>query len=109
MAGALEEVVFAYDCSRSSVFAIKQFYYQLPMLADRRVTVLHINREGNMNHKEHVNFKEWLDMHFREVTFLRLTREPREVLFEYFMIQNENNNQLLVTGAFGRNFLSTFF
>jgi hypothetical protein len=105
----LEEIVFAYDGSRSSVFAIKQFYYQLPKLADRRVIVLHINKEGNSNHKEYANFREWLDMHFPKVTFLELTGEPREVLFEYFMVQNEHNNQLLVTGAFGRNFLSTFF
>ena len=48
-------------------------------------------------------------MHFSKVSFLELTGEAREVLFEYLMTHNEQKNKLLVTGAFGRNYLSTFF
>ncbi|MCD6012961.1 MAG: hypothetical protein K0Q79_2823 [Flavipsychrobacter sp.] len=106
----IDEVVLAYDGSRSSVFAIKQFYYQLPKLADKRLVILHINKEKIEKwDKQNANFKEWLDMHFSNVSFLELTGEARNILFEYFMARSEQVNQLLVTGAFGRSFLSTFF
>lgn len=106
----VNEIVFAYDGSRSSVFAIKQFYYQLPRLADKRLVILHINKEKIEKwDKQHASFKEWLDMHFSNVSFLELTGEARDILFEYFMARSEQVNQLLVTGAFGRSFLSTFF
>lgn len=105
----ISEIVLAYDGSRSSVFAIKQFYYQLPKLADRRVVVLHINKEEHGKEHENEFFKEWLEMHFPKVSFLELSGNARDILFEYFMSHNENNDRLLVTGSFGRNFLSTLF
>jgi hypothetical protein len=105
-----DEIVLAYDGSRSSVFAIKQFYYQMSKLADKRVTVLHINKDSSpKKHGQHAYFKEWLDMHFANVSFLELSGEARDILFEYFMTHNDHNNKMLVTGAFGRNYLSTFF
>ncbi len=106
----IDEVVLAYDGSRSSVFAIKQLYYQLPRLADKRLVILHINKEKIEKwDKQHGQFREWLDMHFANVSFLELTGDARDIMFEYFMARSEQVNQLLVTGAFGRNFLSTFF
>lgn len=106
-----DEIVLAYDGSSSSVFAIKQFYYQLPKLADKRMVVLHINKEqgATLQTKEELqHFKEWLDMHFPKVSFLELTGNARDILFEYFL-SGDNPNRMLVTGAFGRNYLSTFF
>jgi len=107
----LEEVVLAYDDSRSSVFAIKQFCYQMPKLAEKRIVVLHICKESSQHSiaDEKAHFKEWLEMHFSNGSFLELTGEARDVLFEYFMLHNNNNNKMLVTGAYGRNYLSTFF
>lgn len=107
----IAEIVLAYDGSRSSVFAIKQFYYQMQKLADKRITVLHINKGSSSGkHKgQHDHFKEWLDMHFTNVSFLELEGDARDILFEYFMMHDDRNNKMLVTGAFGRNYLSTFF
>ncbi len=106
----IDEIVMAYDGSRSAAFAIRQFYYQLPKFSDKRMTVLHIHKnEIKKDSKENALLKEWLDMHFSKVSFLELTGDVREVLFEYFMTHSQQNNKLLVTGAFGRNFISTFF
>jgi hypothetical protein len=108
----VDEIVMAYDGSRSSVFAIKQFYYQLPKLAEKRIVVLHINKENvsvDRNDTAHLQFREWLDMHFAKVSFLELKGEARDILFGYFMVHGEQCNQMLVTGSFGRNYLSTFF
>lgn len=105
----IDEIVLAFDGSRSSAFAIKQFCYQLPKLADKRLIVLHINETDKKSTEDHTHFREWLTMHFPNITFLDLSGEPREVLFEYFMSHTEQRKQLLVTGAFGRSYLSTFF
>ena len=106
----IDEIIFAYDGSASSVFSIKQFYYLMPKLADKRVVVLHISKEkADKADRSNVLFREWLDLHYSNVSFLELTGEARDVLFEYFMTNNDSQNKILVTGAFGRNYLSTFF
>ena len=107
----INEVVLTYNGSRSSVFAIKQFYYQLPELGDKKIIILQINETDHTDgHKdEKAQFKEWLEMHFSKISFLEITGDAREELFKYFMEHNESNNKLLVTGAFGRTALSSFF
>ena len=108
----VNEVVFAYDGSKSSAYAIKQFQYQLPHLAHRKITVLHVSEHGHTSKsykKEQGLFKEWLQFNFSNISFLELEGEPRDILFEYFMEQEQRYNKMLVTGAFGRNLLSSFF
>lgn len=107
----IDDVVLAYDGSKSSVFAIKQFYYQLPELAGKNITVLHIseNNDGTEHEVERGLFKEWLDMHFAKATAIELNGDAREELYKYFMEHEQDTNKILVTGAFGRNFLSTLF
>lgn len=106
----IEEVVLAYDGSRSAMFAIKQFCYLLPKLTEKRVVVLHISKDKpDKDSKAHEQLIEWLNLHFSKVSFLELAGDAREVLFEYFMTQNDKRNKLLVAGAYGRGFLSTFF
>jgi hypothetical protein len=106
----IDDVVLAYDGSRSSVFAIKQFYYLLPEFAGKHIHILHI-RDDNASekHEENPLFVEWLNMHSSTTSFVNLSGNPREMLFEYFMIHNEHNNKMLVSGAFGRNLLSSLF
>ena len=107
----IEEVVIAYDGSHSSVFAIKQFYYQLPELADKKVTVLQIlEKDDHLGHSDEQNeFREWMSGHFQHVHYQEIRGNAGDTLPKYFVSNNENRNKLLVTGAFGRNLLSTFF
>jgi len=107
----IDEVIFAFDGSKGAAFAIKQFYYQLHELADKKITIVHIN-EGAINGRQAIqksNFKEWLDMHFANISFLELSGNPSDLLFKYFLENNADNNKLLVMGAFGRSVLSSFF
>ena len=107
----IEDIVLAFDGSASSVFAIKQFYYQLHELANKNVHVLHIsdeNKEG-ANTKEYDLLTDWLHLHFAHVSFINLKGNARDIMFEYFMTYNEHSNKMLVTGAFGRSLLSSFF
>ena len=105
----IEEVILAYDGSKSSAFAIKQFYAQLPSLGKTNVVVLHIKEDGHKSHKLNSHFKEWLDLHVSSVDYLELSGDPRDQLYDYLRELTEHNNKLLVTGSFGRTALSMFF
>jgi len=107
-----EEIVFAYDGSRSSVYAIKQFYYLLPQLADSKLTVLQVSeKRGHHSQKERERnlFNEWTETKFSNISFVDLKGDARDTLFKYFFEQESYFNKMLVTGAYGRNLLSTFF
>jgi len=106
------EVVFAYDGSRSSVYAIKQFYYLLPYFADKKTTILHVSEHGeplNVNERERNLLNEWLDKKFPESSFVTLNGDADDVLLKHFLAQETQFDKILVTGAYGRNLLSTLF
>ena len=105
----IDEIVFAFDGSKSSVFAIKQFCNFMPQFTNRKITVVHINKvtPGESHNTERALFNEWLAMHFSEVAFVELSGDPQDELFKYFMEQKERNNKMFVTGAYGRSFISS--
>ncbi len=107
-----EEVVFAFDGSKSSMRAIKQFIYLMPEFSGRNIHVLHISDEGETGRNDTLEvkqFTEWLNMHFNKISFINLKGNPREMLFSYFMDNNDKYNKMLISGAYGRTLLSTFF
>ncbi len=108
-ADQIDEIVFAFDGSRSSVFAIKQFCNLLPQFTKRKITVVHVNKAGrNEGHDtERALLNEWLTMHFLEVAFVELSGDPEDELFKYFMEMQERNNKMFVTGAYGRGIVSS--
>ena len=44
----VDNIVFCYDGSRSSVFAMKQFTYLFPQFAEKKVTVLEVEKQKRM-------------------------------------------------------------
>src|SRR5262249_42253206 len=105
----VDEVVFAFDGSASASFAIRQFHYLLPSFGHKTLHVLQVGTSDNDGKGENNDFPEWLNMHYPKHTFVNLTGDAREMLFEYFMANNGNNNKMLVAGSFGRSLLSLFF
>lgn len=106
----IEEIVLAYDESKSSIFALKQFYYHMPELVKNKVTVLHVvDGQGSENVQAKRAFHEWLETNFHNVAFEQIEGSPKNALFDYFMERNQSKKQMLVIGSFGRNFISTFF
>lgn len=107
----LDEVIIAFDGSKSASFAIRQFAYMLPSLCKGKVVVINISEEGGKDTSiavHHPSFTEWMDLHcpgYRQIT---LVGNARDVLFNYFM-ENDDNNKLLVAGSFGRSAVSRFF
>jgi len=108
----VDEIVFAYDGSKSSVFAIKQFFYLMPSFADKKMVILHVVEPGKSQEEDPMRdtlFEEWLKMKCSRYSTVTIAGDSRDGLFNYFMDHSGDNNKLLITGAYGRGILSSFF
>lgn len=102
----VEEVVFTYDGSKSSVFSIKQFAYLFPSLKNCKATVLWANEEGQWPEKEKYHLKEWLRNHYVSFSFEMPKGRADAELMSYLL---KKDKALVVMGAYGRSALSRFF
>jgi hypothetical protein len=102
---SLDEIIFTYNGTKSSVFAIKQFGYLFPELRHKKVTVLSIRSDGESAIEEQFKMKELLKSHYNEVEYVILKGEPSDQLFGYLI---EKKNCIVVMGAYGRGMLSRF-
>lgn len=103
---AIDEIVFTYDGSASSVFAIKQFTYLFPELSNTRASILQINSKGEWHNREKYKLKEWLKEHYKDFQFEVYQGKSSASLFDYVF---SRKNIFLVMGAYSRNTLSQFF
>lgn len=103
---AIDEVVFTYDGSASSVFAIKQFTYLFPQLHDKKISVLHINDTGEWKDVNRFKLKELLKNYYYDLHFEVLKGNIYKSLVEFAFTRK---NTFLVMGAYGRNTLSRIF
>lgn len=103
---AVEEIVFAYDGTESSVFAIKQFAHLFPGLADKKTTVVSVRDGEGMTLEQQFKIKEWLKAHYPHVEFVVLRGTASDELFGYLI---DKKNAIVVMGAYGRKMFSRFF
>lgn len=103
---AIDEIIFTYDGSACSVFAIKQFTYIFPQLHDKKINVVHINDTGEWNDVNRFKLKEHLKNYYYDLNFEVLKGNIYNNLIEYVF---KKKNTFLVMGAYGRNSLSRFF
>jgi hypothetical protein len=102
-----EEIVFCYDGSASSVFAIKQFTYLLPEFGNRKVLFLEVNKSGKEEFDDnHRRIMEWLRAHYHSVYYQILKGNSKDELFNYFFMKKK---KMIVMGAYGRSLLSNLF
>jgi hypothetical protein len=99
----IEQVIFAYDGSRSAVFAIKQFTYLFPELTDKKAIVLQVNEDVDMPLTEKEKIAELLKVHYSRIGFQVLQGNAKDELYNYLL---DKKNTLVVMGAFGRSWLS---
>lgn len=102
----IDEIIFTYDGTRSSVFALKQFTYLLPQLHNRSAILLRVTKENETATKEKYKLKEWLKAHYININLTTLHGNPVYELPEYML---HKKNSFLVMGAYGRNFFSNVF
>jgi len=98
--------VFAYDGTKSSVFAMKQFTYLFPELHDRKVLVLEVCEEDEHVVTAKEKLSAWLQNYYSNITYLVLYGKPKDELFGFLL---EKEKMFVVMGAFGRSMLSTLF
>ena len=101
-----EEIVFCYDDSAASVYAMKQFTYLLPQL--KHVTALLLEaREKNEDFDEaHQKMLSWLRTHYGTVRYHEVADEIKDPLLNYFFMQRK---KFVVMGAYGRTMISRWF
>ncbi|OQP38812.1 hypothetical protein A4H97_19045 [Niastella yeongjuensis] len=99
----IKEIVFAYDGSRSAVFAIKQFTYLFPELAEKKAIVLQVNKDDDMPVTEQDHLGKWLRLHYSSIGFKVLQGKATEALFTFL---HDRQHTIVVMGAYGRNGLS---
>lgn len=102
----IDEILFAYDGSASSVFAIRQFTAFFPELTDKKLTVLQVHEEENAPVTDREKIGELLRMHYSSIGFQVLYGKADDELFAHLL---GKKNIFVVMGAFSRGMLSTFF
>lgn len=103
---SIDEIIFAYNGSASSVFAIKQFTYLFPEWREKPATIVDVKEKGDNAIEHQFKMKEWLSAHYHHIDLKVLPGDPSDELFGYLI---EKKNAIVVMGAYGRNMLSNFF
>lgn len=100
-----QNVILAYDGSRNSVYAIKQFAYLFPELTNQRTLVLFSGKEnGTLPDKS--NIEELLARHFADLAFFTVDVDFKKY-FATWTIQK--STPIVVAGSYGRSAFSQLF
>lgn len=102
----VEYIIFAFDGSERSRYAIRKFAELFPNVPAAKTYLVSVNAgmEG-VEHKEFIN--GWLAKHFQNLNIKQLEGDEREVFIDF--IRQYPDNALVVMGAFGRSALSRMF
>jgi nucleotide-binding universal stress UspA family protein len=104
---AIEEIIFCFDGSDSSIFAMKQFAYLFPQFKTFRLSLLEVSHsEKEAYNESHKKMSNWLNGHFPNVVHTSLKGDAKTELFKYLL---PKENRIVVMGAYGRSQLSQFF
>lgn len=102
----VNELVFCYDGTPSSMYAIRQFTYLLPELKDMDATVVMVLSPGERPGADTAYLDAWMHTHYPHYHFHTLQDErPRSRLLDYLLSKSRS---IIVMGAFGRGKLSDF-
>lgn len=102
----IDEIIFAYDGSKSSVFAIKQFNYLFPQLSEKRMMVVQVNAKEDAPVIEKERISELLRMRYSAIGHHFLQGKAGDELFGYLL---GKKNVFVVMGAYGSSVLPVSF
>ena len=93
-----ESIILAYDGSKESVYAIKQFAYLFPELTGAQTLLVYANDEPDKDFPEKAQIEELAARHYPDLTFFKLDVDPGK----YFGVWlSEKKSALLVSGSYG--------
>jgi len=99
----IHEIIFAYDGTASSMFAMRQFTYLFPELSSRKLVVLNTSDREEAEIMMPLEMEEWLQAHYNVFLFEELHGKRLGILLDYL---SPINNAILVIGAYGRGGVS---
>lgn len=100
-----QSAILAYDGGESSVFAIKQFAYLFPELAQLSTVVVYASdKDDKLPDMPYI--EELAARHFNDLSFLKLDANAKKYFNTWLA---DRGSALLVTGSYGRSSLSEFF
>jgi len=102
----INEVIFTYNGSYSSVYANKQFTHLFPSFKNTTVTVLYVSENDDEAIANKRYIKEYLQHHYDNVEFKFLTGTAAAAIFSHLIKQQ---NCIVTVGAYGRSKISQFF
>ena len=100
-----DSIVLAYEGTKQSLFAIKQFAYLFPEWTNKPTLLVYFSQAGE-DFPEASNIEELAARHFSDVTFIKLEMNPQKY-FEAWLEQRDH--PVLVADSFGRSAFSQFF
>ncbi len=103
---AIDDLVFAYDGSRSAVFAIKQFIHLFPVFGNKKIIVLQVEENPDSPVMETREIEALLKAHYTDIQPQVLQGKPDNELFKYLL---NRKNSFVIIGAYGRSFISNLF
>lgn len=102
----IREIIFSYNGTFSSMFAIKQFTQLFPGYADMPVKVVYIAENKKQTMPWEHELREYLDMHYDTVEYTVLNGEPAT---EFLALLIHRRDCIVTYGAYGRSGVSRFF
>ncbi|GGA94681.1 hypothetical protein [Puia dinghuensis] len=100
------EIVLAYDGSRASVYAIRQFAYLFPEFSRVQTTLIYVDAKGKGEIPEQGLVRELGALHFRNFRLLRLSMHTDTFYDTWIGMMKD---PWLVAGAYGRSDWSRLF
>lgn len=99
----VDEIIFTYDGSSSSVFAIKQFTALFPGFRNIKINLLEVNKPDDDTVKEKHLLNEWLKLHYDNIVINVQHGIVKYQLVDYLIKQQK---AFIVMGAYGRGLIS---
>ena len=100
-----ENVILAYDGTEQSVYAIKQFAYLFPEMAEKPTLLVYASKNPAEDFPGKGQIEELVARHFPNLTLLKLDINPEKYFGTWL---SENKSAILVSGSYGRSNFSQF-
>ena len=99
-----ETNILCYDGGESSVYAIKQFAYLFPELAEKPTLLVFVNKEeGEHEIPDEINIEELTTRHYPDLTITKLNMESKKYFNNWL---SEKKGAIVICGSYGRSLFS---
>ncbi|MBS0030688.1 hypothetical protein ACTJJ0_24505 [Chitinophaga sp. 22321] len=102
----VKEIIFAYNGTYSSIYAIRQFTLLFPYFTNIPVKVVYVAEDHQKVLPFEVKLKSYLEQHYANVEYVIMNGEPATAFLALLI---RRNDCIVTYGAFGRSGASRFF